>query len=76
MNKEDNVVALSNPAEFVADSLTELAKQGAQQMLAKALEAEVQDFLSHYGELGFWGALNEEFPKTKHQRCWVRLSMF
>lgn len=23
------------------------------------------------GALGFWGALNEVFPKCKHQRCWV-----
>jgi transposase-like protein len=23
------------------------------------------------GALGFWGALNELFPKTKQQRCWV-----
>ena len=23
------------------------------------------------GALGFWGALAEEFPKTKWQRCWV-----
>jgi len=23
------------------------------------------------GSLGFWGAINEAFPQTKHQRCWV-----
>lgn len=23
------------------------------------------------GSLGFWGALNEIYPTTKHQRCWV-----
>lgn len=23
------------------------------------------------GALGFWGAINEIFPKTSHQRCWV-----
>jgi transposase-like protein len=23
------------------------------------------------GALGFWGALSESYPKTKHQRCWV-----
>lgn len=22
------------------------------------------------GALGFWGALNESFPKVRHQRCW------
>ena len=23
------------------------------------------------GALGFWAALEEEYPRTKHQRCWV-----
>ena len=23
------------------------------------------------GSLGFWAALEEEYPRTKHQRCWV-----
>jgi putative transposase len=23
------------------------------------------------GSLGFWNALTKEFPKTRHQRCWV-----
>lgn len=23
------------------------------------------------GALGFWGALTEQYPKCKHQRCWV-----
>jgi transposase-like protein len=23
------------------------------------------------GSMGFWGAINEAFPSTKHQRCWV-----
>jgi putative transposase len=23
------------------------------------------------GALGFWGALNEVYPSTRHQRCWV-----
>ncbi len=23
------------------------------------------------GALGFWGAINEMFPKTSHQRCWA-----
>ena len=23
------------------------------------------------GALGFWSAIEEEFPETKHQRCWV-----
>jgi putative transposase len=27
------------------------------------------------GALGFWAALEEEFPSTRHQRCWVHKSM-
>lgn len=27
------------------------------------------------GSLGFWGAVTEVFPKTKHQRCWVHKTM-
>ena len=23
------------------------------------------------GALGFWAALDELYPKTRHQRCWV-----
>ena len=23
------------------------------------------------GSMGFWSALEKEFPNTKHQRCWV-----
>jgi putative transposase len=26
------------------------------------------------GALGFWGALDEVFPETRHQRCWVHKS--
>ena len=27
------------------------------------------------GALGFWGALTEVYPQTKHQRCWVHKTM-
>ena len=27
------------------------------------------------GALGFWRALEEEFPNTKHQRCWVHKTL-
>ncbi len=45
---KDNVIAFNNPEatkEFVTDTLTDLARQGAIQMLAKALELEVQAFV-------------------------------
>ena len=25
------------------------------------------------GSLGFWAALEEKYPQTKHQRCWVHI---
>jgi len=27
------------------------------------------------GSLGFWGALEEVFPETRHQRCWMHKTM-
>ena len=41
---EDNIISFKNPADS-HDLLTELARQGAREMLAKAIELEVQDFL-------------------------------
>ena len=42
--------------------LQDLKKRG----LNKSPELAIGD-----GALGFWRALEEEFPNTKHQRCWV-----
>lgn len=42
--------------------LQELTRQG----LSKAPLLAIGD-----GALGFWAALEEVFPSTKHQRCWV-----
>ena len=42
--------------------LQDLKKRG----LNKPPELAIGD-----GALGFWRALEEEFPNTKHQRCWV-----
>ncbi len=44
------------------DLLLSLKKRG----LAKAPKLAVGD-----GALGFWSALEEVFPETRHQRCWV-----
>lgn len=44
------------------DVLRDLQRRGLQ----KAPKVAVGD-----GALGFWGALNEVYPKTLHQRCWV-----
>lgn len=42
---QDTVIKLNDPAKYVSDSLTELARDGARRMIAHALEVEVQDFL-------------------------------
>ena len=50
MNK-DNVIAFEKPEEFQHDLLTEVLRQGAQRLLASAVEAEVQEFLVEHGDL-------------------------
>lgn len=47
---KDNVLALRNPgiASEVSDVLTQVLRDGAQQMLARAIEAEVAEFLARY----------------------------
>ena len=46
--KDDNVVALQTPAQ---DVLSEILKAGAQQLLAQAVEAEVETLLADYQSL-------------------------
>jgi transposase-like protein len=48
----DNVFELKNPgmAGEVRDVLTDVLRQGAQQLLAQAIEAEVAEFLQQYSE--------------------------
>lgn len=41
---KDNVIALSQPGTFT-DLLSEVLRNGAQALLAKAVEAEAADFL-------------------------------
>ena len=50
MKKENTVVSLQNPAENIQDALTELAREGARQMLMAAMDAEVNDFLEQHAE--------------------------
>jgi hypothetical protein len=47
---KDNVIELKNPEPFVEDPLTDILRQGARQILAAALEAEVAVFLQQYNE--------------------------
>jgi putative transposase len=46
---ETNVFQLSQPGSF-ADPLTEVLRNGAQALLAQAVEAEIAAFLSMYAE--------------------------
>ncbi|MDX1901468.1 MAG: IS256 family transposase [Gammaproteobacteria bacterium] len=49
MNTKDNVIGINSPAEnSFNDPLTALARQGAQRMLATAMEQEVLEFLEKY----------------------------
>lgn len=47
---KDNVVTLSQPG-FFTDLLTEVLRNGAHALLAKAVEAEAADFLARYADL-------------------------
>jgi len=49
--KENNVVSISNPAEKVEDALSSVLRQGAQDLLSKAIELEVESFLLDYQDL-------------------------
>src|SRR5271155_1501741 len=49
--KQNNVISISNPQETTADALTSILRQGAQQLLAKALEAEIETLLAQYSHL-------------------------
>lgn len=48
---KDNVVELKKPDVFVNDPISELVRNGARQILAKALEAEISIFINQYKEL-------------------------
>jgi transposase-like protein len=47
--QEDNVIELNKP-ETVTDLLTEVLRNGAQQLLAAAVKAKVEDFLSKHNQ--------------------------
>ena len=48
---KDNVIDLKRPEAFVNDPITELVRNGARQILAKALEAEISIFVNQYKDL-------------------------
>jgi len=48
---KDNVLDFKKPEPFVDDPLTDVLRTGARKLLTEALEAEIEDFLSHYRDL-------------------------
>jgi putative transposase len=48
---QNNVIPISNLQESNTDALTAVLRQGAQQLLTKALEAEIESLLSQYSHL-------------------------
>ena len=46
----DKIIPFKDPAEKMEDALTIVLREGARDLLAKAVEAEVQVFLSQYDE--------------------------
>ncbi|RZB35162.1 MAG: hypothetical protein SRB1_00930 [Desulfobacteraceae bacterium Eth-SRB1] len=47
---KDNVIELKNPEPFIDDPITEILRNGARKLLAEALEAEIESFLSQYAD--------------------------
>jgi len=48
---KDNVIELKNPETFVDDPITDILRNGARKLLAEALEAEIESFLSQSADL-------------------------
>jgi len=48
---QDNVIDIKKPDTFIDDPLTSIVRKGAKKILAKALEAEIDSFLSQYSDL-------------------------
>ena len=66
---DSKVIQLNSP---VADSLNEVLKQGARELLAKAVEAELAEMLEQYSELRVDGknavVRNGHLPERSIQR--------
>jgi transposase-like protein len=59
------LISMSDGYRESADSWADLLRDSARRSM-RALVLAVGD-----GALGFWTALAEVFPETRHQRCWV-----
>ncbi len=48
---KDNVIELNKQEIFVDDPITDILRQGARKLLAEALHAEIESFLSQYSDI-------------------------
>jgi len=48
---QDNVIDLKKPEPFIDDPITAIIRRGARQLLAQALEVEIELFINQYAEL-------------------------
>ena len=60
------LIAITDGYRESKESWLDLLKSLKRRGIKKPPKLAVAD-----GALGFWGALTEVFPETKHQRCWV-----
>ena len=49
--RKDNVIAINKPETFIEDPISDILRQGARNLLAQALEAEIEVFLGQYKDL-------------------------
>ena len=52
---KDNVIDLKKPESLINDPITEILRNGARRLLARALETEVEVFMSQYPDLRVGG---------------------
>jgi hypothetical protein len=48
---QNKIIDFKKPGEFCEDPLTELLRNGARQLIADAVQAELQELLDRYSEL-------------------------
>ena len=49
--RKDNLIDIKKPETFIDDPITQIIRNGARQLLATALEVEINDFLAQYSDL-------------------------
>ncbi len=70
--KKDNVVEIKKPETFIDDPISDILRQGARNLLAQALEAEIEIFINQYKDqkdlLGYQRVVrNGYMPKREIQ---------